>query len=124
MFQGSVAKSRIWAQVSRPWGPHVVAHSQGEVSLVGEDTVSGLRVLRACLLALFRGEGRAQILQAGLSHGEGEGASPPSGLGWWREETELSLPGWAAAREGFCLLFHLPPCHSAHPPLTVQGTAQ
>lgn len=42
-----------------------------------------------------------------------------SGLGRQREETKPSLPGWAAAREGFCLFLHLPPCSSA--PLTTDN---
>lgn len=120
--QGSVAKL---ASESRSLGsgcPHSASHSQRGCSLAG---VSGLGVLKACPeLAPFQVEGRAQPMQAGLSHGEGMGGGCHSfWTGWRREETETSLLGWAAAREGLCLFFHLPPCSSARPLLTIWGPA-
>lgn len=70
-------------------------------------------MLRACLqLALFRGAGRAQILQGGLSHREGEGGRSPL----------LDLGGGEKKQNFPCLVGRLPGRVSVYSSISLPAT--
>lgn len=103
----------LWQSQHLGPGLHVVSHSQRGGFPSWEDSVSGLSVLRACLqLALFRGEGRAQILQGGLSHREGERGRSPL----------LDLGGGEKKQNFLCLVGRLPGRVSVYSSISLPAT--
>lgn len=80
---------------------------------MGGHRVSGLSVVSACFqIALFRRESRAQILQAGLSHREGEGARSPF----------LDLGGGEKKQNFLCLVGRLPGRISVYSSISLPAT--